>query len=365
MKRTTETRGKGVPSPLLSPPPLPTLSDDKVATSFTETSAWKSVGKGWHPLFGNFAKLGFCFEWHDFTSDESLDWGRSFHPGGIEVCLNLEGTGTIKGPEDLVVLRPRTSAFYHQGAPPLVAARSPGVRHRFATVEFSVEFLRDLFHGKTDHLHPLVRRFVANEDSGSQASPAEPAGAALLQLTETLRHCPVFKPAQEMWFHSKALEVASRFFFRPSDGDLFCSRTQRLGRERVDRVRTILLDRMAEAPTLEELGRLVGCSPFHLSRLFSENTGTTIQQYLRQIRLERAGELLKTGRCNVTEAAVEVGYTSLSHFSTAFREMFGCCPGLYPLKTATQAQLGGPGNAPGTEDNLARSRGRGSGSDRT
>jgi AraC-like DNA-binding protein len=60
---------------------------------------------------------------------------------------------------------------------------------------------------------------------------------------------------------------------------------------------------------------------------------------LRQIRLDRAAELLRTGRCNVTEAALEVGYNSLSHFSTAFREMFRCCPGLYPLKTPTQQQV--------------------------
>jgi len=56
---------------------------------------------------------------------------------------------------------------------------------------------------------------------------------------------------------------------------------------------------------------------------------------LRQLRLERAAELLRTGQCNVTEAAFEVGYNSLSHFTLAFRETFGCCPGLYPLKTAS------------------------------
>ncbi|MBE7499485.1 MAG: helix-turn-helix domain-containing protein [Verrucomicrobiales bacterium] len=33
-------------------------------------------------------------------------------------------------------------------------------------------------------------------------------------------------------------------------------------------------------------------------------------------------ELIRTGRCNVTEAALEVGYNSLSHFSAAFREQF-------------------------------------------
>ena len=57
----------------------------------------------------------------------------------------------------------------------------------------------------------------------------------------------------------------------------------------------------------------------------------TISQYQRKLRLERAAELLKAGRHNVTEAAMEVGYSSNSHFSQAFHEMFKCCPGLYPL----------------------------------
>ncbi len=57
----------------------------------------------------------------------------------------------------------------------------------------------------------------------------------------------------------------------------------------------------------------------------------TIPQYVRQVRMERAAELLKSGKFNVTEAALEVGYNSLSHFSQAFCETMGCCPGLYPL----------------------------------
>jgi AraC-like DNA-binding protein len=50
---------------------------------------------------------------------------------------------------------------------------------------------------------------------------------------------------------------------------------------------------------------------------------------------------LKTREYNVTEVALEVGYNSLSHFSAAFQQAFGCCPGLYPLATATQKALPG------------------------
>jgi AraC-like DNA-binding protein len=52
--------------------------------------------------------------------------------------------------------------------------------------------------------------------------------------------------------------------------------------------------------------------------------------------MEKAAELLRSGDYNVTEAALEVGYASPSHFSQAFHEAFGCCPGLYPIATPTQ-----------------------------
>jgi len=82
----------------------------------------------------------------------------------------------------------------------------------------------------------------------------------------------------------------------------------------------------------------VGCSPFHLSRTFSQVTGQTIPQYVRKLRMEKAAELLQSGRFNVTEAALEVGYSSLSHFSQAFCQVIGCCPGLYPLQKRTRSR---------------------------
>ena len=82
---------------------------------------------------------------------------------------------------------------------------------------------------------------------------------------------------------------------------------------------------------LEQLGKEVGCSAFYLSRTFSQETGSTIPQYLQRLRMDRAAELLRSGEYNVTEAALEVGYSSFSHFSLAFRQTHGCCPGLFPV----------------------------------
>src|SRR6202012_6037523 len=62
---------------------------------FGEAEAWHSVGQGWRQLFGSFQNLGFSFEWHDFQLENNLDWSRSFHPGSIEICLNLAGHGVV------------------------------------------------------------------------------------------------------------------------------------------------------------------------------------------------------------------------------------------------------------------------------
>ena len=320
----------------------PAAKAAKNRPDFSEAQAWSAVGSGWRPLFGSYGKLGFSFEWHDFHSTRELDWSRSFHPGSVELCLNLAGNAALQDNKERAELGPRTSAFYHQGEPPLTATRRAGEKHQFITVEFSPPFLGQHLSEEAENLHPLVRSVVRKETAHSQITMPAPLGTALSQLVESLRHPPVFSRAQAVWFQCKAIELATHLFFTVPGGELFCTRQQRAARERVQRVQAILRGALTEPPPLEELGRLAGCSPFYLSRIFSQEVGMTIQQYLRQIRMERAAELLRTGKCNVTEAAMEVGYSSLSHFSATFHQTFGCCPGLYPLKTPTQAQSAGP-----------------------
>lgn len=123
----------------------------------------------------------------------------------------------------------------------------------------------------------------------------------------------------------------SEFFFRKvltEEGgeEMFCTRTRRVSLERVAKVKKALLTDLENPPSLEELAQLCGCHPQYLSRTFSDTAGTTISLYLRRLRIERAAELISRGRMNASEAALEVGYRSLSHFSQAFRAEKGKSP---------------------------------------
>ena len=326
-----------VPGPVKLPVESSNTVRFAIAPAFTERPAWNAIGDGWRHLHGSVRGSGVSFEWHDFKTHTKFDWGKSFHPGSVEVCLNLAGNGSVAFNGESAEFAPLTVGFYRRGEQPLRASRQAEQRHQFLTVEMSFDFLRQHLGDFEPSLHPLVREIVAGQSEKSAVTTPTRLTSRQQQLLASLRDAPVLAAAQKLWYQTKALELAAELFFRvPGERELFCQRHQRLSAERVEKVIALLRQNLENPPSLEEISHTVGCSPFHLSRTFSAATGMTIPQYLRQLRMERAAELLRSGKFNVTEAALEVGYSSLSHFSQAFHETFGCCPGLYPLRTPTQ-----------------------------
>jgi AraC family transcriptional regulator len=295
-----------------------------------ERGAWRGVPKGWRQLYGDFDRLGVSVEWHDFKTNQPLDWGRSFHPCSVEFCLNVEGRGAVgdRSPTDYI---PGSAGYYALTDQPLSASRRANDHHQFVTLEFSREHLQRQLVDCEPELDPGLRAAVFPGKSRTIVSTARPMTIEQHSVVATLLQPPVAKSAQSLWYQGKALELIAHFLFAPKNPELFCMRQKRVARERVERTKELLARDLAQPPALEMLGREVGCSPFYLSRIFSREVGLTIPQYLRKLRMERAAELLRAGRHNVTEAATEVGYSSLSHFSKAFCETIGCCPVLYPM----------------------------------
>jgi AraC-like DNA-binding protein len=302
-----------------------------------EVAAWAAVGAGWRQLFGNFGSLGFSLEWHDFNAAEPIDWARSFHPGSVELCLNLTGEGSVSCGAKSARFGNQSAGFYRQGKNPLTAVRLAEQNHQFITVEFRPDFLLRELGENREFLHPLIQASLENEPAVSGISDPEPLTSRQRDLVMALRQPPVLAGAQRLWYGAKVRELMSEFFFAPpSNSELFCHRQQRVARDRVETVLEALKKDLSNPPSLEAIARTAACSPFYLSRTFSKEMGQTIPQYLRQLRMEKAATLLRSGSFNVTEAALEVGYSSLSHFSAAFHQTFGCCPGLYPMATPTQ-----------------------------
>jgi len=298
-----------------------------------ENNAWAQVKEGWRQLYGSFSREGVSVENHEFKAVEPVNWGRSFHHNSVELCLNLRGNGTVRDKKTEARYSPHTVGFYCNAKSDLEAKRAAGETHSFITVELSREYVETQVHSMEDDLHPALRRWLINKGGSAAAVGAMSPGQEI--TFQSLRQPPVPMAAQKLWYQAKTLELLSQILFQATpQAEFFCQRQKRVARERVERTTAILRSHLAEPPDIEALGAQVGCSPFYLSRLFSKETGMTIPQYIRKIRMERAADLLLEGRHNVTETAMEVGYSSLSHFSKAFCTTIGCCPALFPTAKA-------------------------------
>jgi len=102
-------------------------------------------------------------------------------------------------------------------------------------------------------------------------------------------------------------------------------RLDRSRRERVAAVQGAIAKRFGERLTLAALSRVAGCSSFHLARIFRAQTGTTIHAHLMQVRLRAAMERLEP-RTDLAALSFDLGFSSHSHFTSAFRRAFGATP---------------------------------------
>ena len=306
---------------------------------FCEEPVWAGVEGEWRQLFGSFSSDGVSVEWHDFECRRTLDWSSSFHPESLEICINFEGCGAIhERPAQTTIVNPQRVAHYAADESRLRADRHAGQRHRFLTVELSRGWLSEAVRGHEAILNRETQGFLCGE-ARLRTAREQPLNPRVRHSAEEMLKPPIDGSGAGFWFRAKILEVAALTLTEPRE-ELFCQRHKRLAIERVERVKQALARDLENPPALSQLGREVGCSPFYLSRIFSEQTGMTISRYLRNLRLERAAELLRSGRSNVTEAAMAVGYSSLSHFSKAFAEMFGVCPCAFPLHRRSRRPVG-------------------------
>ena len=77
---------------------------------------------------------------------------------------------------------------------------------------------------------------------------------------------------------------------------------------------------------VEKLASLVYLSPGYLSTVFKEETGVTLNRYIREVRMNKAKELLEGTNMKISQIAREIGIFNSSYFSRSFREFFGCSP---------------------------------------
>jgi len=96
--------------------------------------------------------------------------------------------------------------------------------------------------------------------------------------------------------------------------------------DRVERARAILRDRFREPPSPGELAEALGIHRAHLARVFRARYSESLGEYVRRLRLQWAAAELASTETPLAVLAVEAGFCDQSHFTRAFRKLYGVTP---------------------------------------
>ncbi|MCM1451020.1 MAG: response regulator [Clostridium sp.] len=84
--------------------------------------------------------------------------------------------------------------------------------------------------------------------------------------------------------------------------------------------------------TIETIAQEIGISRVHLHRKLKAITNQTTRDFVRNIRLQKAAEIMQSAKLNVSEVSIMVGFKSANSFATVFKEMYGMTPSEYMAK---------------------------------
>ncbi len=97
----------------------------------------------------------------------------------------------------------------------------------------------------------------------------------------------------------------------------------------VEKIKRYIEENCGKELSRETVGQYAYLSPGYVAKLFKQETGCSLRDYVNQCRIERAKRLLAEGKKNVSEVAVSVGFDNFSYFSTLFKKHTGASPSEY------------------------------------
>jgi AraC-like DNA-binding protein len=174
------------------------------------------------------------------------------------------------------------------------------------------DWLRELVPGKS-LLPGAVLAF------GKQHLGIDPRAQALMA---TLRYSLHKKLAEPLEGETLALTLLRRVL---GERKVKPARASAGRRKLVERTKLLLSTDLARRWSLADIGTEIGVSPVYLTQVFQQLEGTPLSRYQLRLRLARALELLSTSP-DLAALSMDLGFSSHSHFSAAFRQAYGRTP---------------------------------------
>jgi AraC family transcriptional regulator len=199
----------------------------------------------------------------------------------------------------------------------------------FVSFAFSSKLLEQFLKFRTNEEPTFYERFLSFEYTSSFSRPLNLGGRTRGVLEGLLNHN--YTDSLENIFVNAQTQMLLLYSLQDMDDKepeiLTCKFLNNgADREKVAKAREILLQHIGEPITIKQLSRKVAMNECYLKKGFKEMFGTTIFEFYQSQRMEHAKYLLYEKGVSVTEVSSQLGYSSISHFSTAFKKHTGLKP---------------------------------------
>lgn len=198
------------------------------------------------------------------------------------------------------------------------------------SVVMTIRKFHSLFSREADYIP-----FLSGGNQDKKYYAQEGVSPAIAVVLSQIMNYNLHPSIKELYIKGKAYELISLYFNKGEDADVeqcpFLVDEDNV--RRIRKAKEIVIARMAEPPTLAELSEEIGLSLKKLKEGFKQIYGDPVFSFLFDYKMEYARKMLETGRHNVNEVGLKVGYSTASHFISAFKKKYGTTPKKYMMET--------------------------------
>ena len=173
--------------------------------------------------------------------------------------------------------------------------------------------------------------FLSGENMNKKCYRDKELNPNEIMVLNQIFHHGLHSSLEKLYTKGKVYELISLYFHKSdNEGAQNCPFLEdEVNVEKIQKAKSILIERMTEPPSLNELSDMINLSLAHLKEGFKHIYGETVYAYLLNYKMEFARRLLATKKYNIAEVSFEVGYSTPSHFIAAFKKKYGVTPKRY------------------------------------
>lgn len=194
------------------------------------------------------------------------------------------------------------------------------------SVVMTIRKFHSLFSKEADYIP-----FLSTQNKDKKYYTQEGVSPAIAVILSQMMNYNLHPSIKELYIKGKVYELISLYFNKSTDADIeqcpFLVDEDNV--QRIRKAKEIMISRMAEPPTLAELSDEIGLSLKKLKEGFKQIYGDSVFSFLFDYKMEYARKMLETGKHNVNEVGLKVGYSTASHFIAAFKKKYGTTPKKY------------------------------------